>query len=198
MIKKAQAEYTPYQRGDLRQAFIDNAIVMVRERGEHGFSLNELARQLGVSPGAAYRHFANKEALLSAVCASGYRQLATELGRPAERASTPGARVIELGTRYVEFGVANPDLFSMMFGTSVADIEGVGEGTFAPLVASVAEAQRDEVLPAGDVRVVAGTVWMTLHGLTRLHISGRLATLGLDGEAATLVRTHLGVVFPGL
>ncbi|RFA18923.1 hypothetical protein B7R23_13805 [Subtercola boreus] len=190
--------YALYQPGDLRQAFIDAAVVMVRERGEERFSLNELARKLGVSAGAAYRHFANKEALLSTVCASGYAQLAHALREPLDDSVSAEARVMELALRYTRFAVANPDLFTMMFGTRTLDVEAVGEKTFAPLVEATKAAQENGVLPAGDTAVVSAAVWMTLHGLTTLHLNGRLATLGLDDDPDLLVRRYMGVIFPEL
>jgi AcrR family transcriptional regulator len=190
--------YSPYQPGDLRQAFIDAAVVMVRERGEERFSLNELARKLGVSAGAAYRHFANKEALLSTVCASGYVQLADALRVPLDEDLPAADRVMELALRYTRFAVANPDLFAMMFGTRTLNVEAVGEKTFAPLVEATRAAQESGALPAGDASVVSAAVWMTLHGLTTLHLNGRLATLGLDDDPDLLVRRYMSVTFPEL
>lgn len=190
--------YEPYRPGDLRQAFIDAAVVMVRERGEEGFSLNELARKLGVSAGAAYRHFANKEALLSKVCASGYLQLADVLRAPLDDRLSAGGRVLQLSVRYTLFAVDNPDLFAMMFGTRTLDVDEVGELTFAPLTEATRAAQQAGALPEGDVDAVSGAVWMSLHGLTTLHLNGRLATLGLDDDPEALVRRYLRITFPQL
>lgn len=197
-VPPAEALYEPFRRSDLRQAFLDAAVVMVKDRGEERFSLNELARKLGVSPGAAYRHFANKESLLAAVCGYGYRQLADTLAGPFAPGLPAGERVLELASRYIHFAENNSDLFAMMFGTRTLDIDEVGERTFLPLVTAVAQAQREGNLPSGDVRVLSGALWTSLHGTTTLHLNGRLATMGLDDTPGTLVRRYLTLQFPAL
>src|SRR3954470_9610259 len=68
-----------YHHGDLRNAFVRAALGLVSTRGVHAFSLREAAREIGVSPSAAYRHFTDKEALLDAVADDGTRRLAEEM-----------------------------------------------------------------------------------------------------------------------
>jgi AcrR family transcriptional regulator len=194
----AEAAYPRYQRGDLRQAFVVGARVMLRERGEDGFSLNELARRIGVSPGSAYRHFANKEALLAAVRAEAYRQFRLDLLAPFPASSGPGERVVGLGVRYVEFAVANADVFPMMFANRPVDSQSGGADSFTPLLDAVGEAQRSRHLPAGDARTTAGAIWATLHGLAVLHVNGGLGALGLDASPEELVRRTFALQFPSL
>jgi AcrR family transcriptional regulator len=86
-----------YHHGDLPRALRDAARRLVAEHGPEGFTLREAARDVGVSHAAAYRHFADKRALLAAVCEDGYRALATTLRaanrrRPADEAGTRIAR----------------------------------------------------------------------------------------------------------
>ena len=64
-----------YHHGDLRRALVDEALVLLAESGDGGFSLRELARRVGVTANASYRHFANKDALLQALAAEGFRRL---------------------------------------------------------------------------------------------------------------------------
>jgi AcrR family transcriptional regulator len=79
-----------YHHGDLRRALVDTAVRLMAEQGADGFTLRETARAVGVSHAAAYRHFADKEDVLSAIAAHGYR----ELRAPARshRARAAGAR----------------------------------------------------------------------------------------------------------
>jgi len=188
--------YPRYQRGDLRRAFLDGARLMLRERGEEQFSLNELARRIGVSPGSAYRHFANKEALLAAVRAEAYGQLLADLMRPPPVSAGPGERLLLIGVRYVDFAVANVDVFFMMFANRPVASEAGGAEAFVPLLAAVAQAQDARLLPAADARIIAGAIWTTLHGIAVLHLSGGLAALGLDAAPEALVRRTLLVQFP--
>ncbi|HEY6106105.1 MAG TPA: helix-turn-helix domain-containing protein, partial [Anaeromyxobacteraceae bacterium] len=60
-----------YHHGDLRHALVEAAVRLVAERGVQGFSLREAAREVSVSPAAAYRHFEDKAALLGAVALDG-------------------------------------------------------------------------------------------------------------------------------
>ena len=171
---------------------------MLRERGEDQFSLSELARLIGVSPGSAYRHFANKEALLAAVRADAYRQLLDDLTLSSPESAGPGERLLQLGICYVEFAVANVDVFFMMFANRPVDSETGGAETFTPLLEAVVQAQEAGLLPGAEARTVAGTIWATLHGLAVLHLSGGLDALGLDAEPEALVRGALGLQFPML
>lgn len=171
---------------------------MLRERGEARFSLNELARQIGVSPGSAYRHFANKDALLAAVRAEAYRQLLADLVQPVPVALGPGEHLILLGVRYVEFAVANVDVFFMMFANRPVDSETGGAEAFTPLLEAVLQAQQAHLLPETNAQVTAGAIWITLHGMAVLHLSGGLDALGLDAAPAVLVRRTLELQFPRL
>src|SRR3954463_16519766 len=111
-----------YHHGDLRNGFMEAALLLVGERGVHGFSLRQAARGLGVSPSAAYRHFADKEALLGAVAAEGSARMATAMREAGDGASLPGdmhgtaivARLWAYAGAMIEFAVANPAYFRVM------------------------------------------------------------------------------------
>ena len=70
----------PYHHGDLRNALVAAAAQMVERDGEERFSLREAARSVGVTANAAYRHFADRSALLTAVAASGFEELSRRMG----------------------------------------------------------------------------------------------------------------------
>ncbi len=77
-----------YHHGDLRRTLLETALRLIAERGPEGFSLREAAREVSVSPAAAYRHFADKPALLAALAADGHGQLASEMEKAAARAGS--------------------------------------------------------------------------------------------------------------
>ena len=189
----------PYHHGALRAALIAGAREILRERGHDAFSLNELARRIGVSPAAAYRHFENREALLRAVSFEGYEELHAALTVPMPPGLDPGGRVIEMGVRYVAFSADNADLFLTMFRyRPVRPDETVTVDAFAPLMEAVAAAQTAGQLPAGDTRQVALVIWTSLHGLTVLYLNGALTALGLIGDPYDATRANLRIQFPGL
>jgi AcrR family transcriptional regulator len=100
---------------------VASAVRLIETSGTSSFSLREAAREVGVSANAAYRHFDDKSALMTAVTAFGFRQLATQMvgamasaagGRAKRPASV--ARFKAVGRAYVEFAVAHPELFRVM------------------------------------------------------------------------------------
>ena len=68
-----------YHHGDLREALIAAALEMISERGLAGFAVAELARAVGVSQGAPYRHFRDRNALVAEIARRGFEQLAADL-----------------------------------------------------------------------------------------------------------------------
>jgi AcrR family transcriptional regulator len=98
----------PYHFGDLRGALLAEGESLLTEVGPAEISLREIARRIGVSHNAPYRHFATKEALLAAIAAAGFDTLAARLEKPA---SDPEA----FGRAYVEFALERPAVFRLMF-----------------------------------------------------------------------------------
>src|SRR5580704_725515 len=91
-----------YHHGDLRAACLRAAQELLEEDGATALSVRAVARRAGVSPGAPYRHYADRDALISAVAAEGYRELAGHLAAVA--------------VAYVKFALGRPALFRVMFG----------------------------------------------------------------------------------
>jgi AcrR family transcriptional regulator len=182
-----------YHHGDLRQALLDGARDLLTERGADGFSLNELARRVGVSSAAPYRHFADRETLLSALRDEGYDQFGAAQLAAAEQACDPADRIIRLVSAYLRFAEDNSAVFGMMF--RYWSWTEVRADTFAPLIDAVTEAQRSGALPAGQSATdLARTVWSTIHGLTTLRLSGGLAKLGLDAPTDQLINDTFSVI----
>ena len=106
---------TTYHHGDLPAACLTAALELVEEGGATALSLRAVARRAGVSPAAPYRHYADREALVSAVATIGYRELAERLAAAHPAPSTP-EQLASVGVAYVEFALEQPALFRMMFG----------------------------------------------------------------------------------
>src|SRR6201994_3907265 len=110
----ATAPRATYHHGDLRNAFVRAALGLVSTRGVHAFSLREAAREIGVSPSAAYRHFTDKEALLDAVADDGTRRLAEQMAAAGavaragrEGADAPFAVLYAYADAVLDFAVRN-------------------------------------------------------------------------------------------
>src|SRR5580658_6562300 len=75
----------PYHHGNLRDVLLEGAVCVIAEVGPAAFTLREVARRAGVSHNAPYRHFRDKDALLAAVAAQGFRELTQAMREPGER-----------------------------------------------------------------------------------------------------------------
>lgn len=108
-----------HHHGDLGQALKESARLELA--GVPSFShltLRAIARRVGVSHVAAYRHYRDLDELLDALAIDGFLDLATRLAPPADL--TPRGALLHLGERYIAFAIEHPKLFSIMFGRGVS------------------------------------------------------------------------------
>lgn len=179
-----------YHHGDLRAALLAAAMRML-EQGEP-FSLRAVARRAGVSPTAPYRHFADREALESALAAEGLRDLKADLtGGRAMPSSVP--ELAELGVAYVGFALRRPALFRLMFGRECDDANDQRVRAAAELHELLAAVMAN-VFPGADPAALATAGWALAHGLAFLHLDGKLPAAAPD-EAAARVRSSFEAVF---
>jgi AcrR family transcriptional regulator len=179
-----------YHHGDLRNALLEAALELVAEKGVEGFSLREAARAVGVSAAAAYRHFEDRSALLAALALGGLAELAAVMERAIARApgvaGSPARAAAELGAigaAYVEFAVANPSHFRVMFGPwcDHPELEELppelfpgGRDPYQLLVDTL-----DGMVRAGAIAPAARegaeiAAWAAVHGLATLLVEGSL------------------------
>jgi AcrR family transcriptional regulator len=197
-----------YHHGDLRNALLSAALKLVAKRGVEGFSLREAARAVGVSAAAAYRHFEDKSALLAALSLEGLARLAVKMEEAIARApGAPGsparaaAELSAIGWAYVEFAVANPSHFHVMFGPWCdhpqfdelpADAFPEGRDPFQLLVASLDGMVRAGAIAPASREGAEVVAWSAVHGLSSLLVDG---TLPLDASERAQA---YGVVFRAL
>ncbi|WP_206682588.1 TetR/AcrR family transcriptional regulator [Paragemmobacter straminiformis] len=174
-----------YHHGDLRAALLDAAEAELAERGVEGFSLRQVARRAGVSHAAPAHHFTDAKGLLTALAAEGFhRFLAAQASREARAAPDPRAQLLAAGLGYVDFALARPALFRLMFGSDRADfsnpdLDAASDAAYGHLMAQVAA--------IGGNQTDAAAVWSCAHGLADLLSAGRLKPLGgLSAEARDL------------
>jgi AcrR family transcriptional regulator len=165
-----------YHHGDLRQALIDYALGRVRADGAGAFSMREAARAAGVSSGAAYRHFSEKDALLIAVAQEGFHLLAQKAARAS--AGKPGpAKLKALGEAYITFASDDPNLFRLMFSQmcmGAAKAAGPKDPTIPTAFDQLREALA-EVTGTSSSEVdesLMAVAWSTAHGAASLICDG--------------------------
>ncbi|TMW11503.1 TetR/AcrR family transcriptional regulator [Alloalcanivorax gelatiniphagus] len=171
----------------MRPALVEEGLALLAEKGGDGFSLRELARRVGVTANASYRHFANKEALMLALAAEGFRRLRATQEAAEAAADSPGRKLVAGGLGYLRFAHANPALFRLMFGARAAARRGgdnddpeLADASFAAFetlrqaVARVVDADQ------ATVSRTALRAWAMVHGFSQLLLDGQLDHLGAD------------------
>lgn len=177
-----------YHHGALRAALLEGAREMLSERGPVGFSLNALARRLGVSTAAPYRHFADRDALLDALADEGYLVFGAALEAAVAAGDDPRDRILRIGVAYLQFAADHPAVFEIMFRDRQGRPHEVGPPTFQPVVDTVEEAREAGVLPSElSTLVLSRNIWATAHGLAVLSAQGGLSKLGLADTREQLV-----------
>ncbi|WP_433593604.1 TetR/AcrR family transcriptional regulator [Nocardia sp. CA-145437] len=175
-----------YHHGDLRVSLLAAAMRGL-EAGEP-FSLRALAREVGVSPTAPYRHFADREALESALAAQGLRDLKADLTQGRRLPESP-ADLAELAVVYVEFALRRPALFRLMFGTA-CDAGGEERVAAAEEIHDLLRLAMACVFPGGGSDALSSAGWALAHGLAFLHLDGKL-----PAESSREVADHVRAAF---
>ncbi len=161
---------TGYHHGDLRATLVLTALEMLE--GGEPFSLRAVARRAGVSTAAPYRHFADRDALESALAVHGLRELMSTL-TGGGRAPASAVEVGELAVGYVRFAMQRPALFRLMFGRACDDQDDERVRA-ARALHDYLEAVMAEVFPQSDPVALATAGWSLAHGLAFLHLDGKL------------------------
>src|SRR5262245_54496607 len=180
---------TAYHHGDLRRALLDATLQLVDELGPQGFALRAAARVAGVTPGATYHHFEDKDALIAAVAEEGFELLHAELQAATGRAAaSPRVRSHNVGVAYVLFAIKHPTRFRVMVGYGVKagartrSAKGAYELVRRVLIEGLRDAPEDE---ASEAEVLGW--WSVVHGLAFLAIDGHLGQVGTTPARAELL-----------
>lgn len=187
-MSKAAAK-RPYHHGDLRQALIEAACAHLREHDLESLSLRGLARAVGVSQTAPYRHFESKNALYAAIAIWGFELMGAALREARDRRIADVEEAfVAIGMAYVDWALANPEKYQLFFDSSLLDfsdypeLQRAGAEAFEVLLGLVRRGQQEGVfiddMPAEEL---AGATWSSVHGMTSLiqknhpddHFEGR-------------------------
>lgn len=162
-----------YHHGDLRSALVEAGLTALETTEIGDLSLRQLAREVGVSATAVYRHFPDKQALMQALAAEGIEQLGRYQQAAADAAGGNAAAFGATGRAYVRFALAHPALFRLIFG----QCRDVGQSVFGDNLA--ARLLQDKALRAaagnqdGAQRLMI-QAWAVVHGLAMLMLDGQL------------------------
>jgi AcrR family transcriptional regulator len=169
-----------YHHGNLKASLLEAAVNQLSEQAEDSLSLRGLAKAVGVSAAAVYRHFPSKEALLAEVAADGFNRLHEQWQTCLPGSGTAGARerFERLGQLYIAFAHASPAHFRLMFGqTDLRRFPILAEAA-ARCFESVRVSALDTVAAAGVDKKwaapLANAAWSLVHGYAHLSLAGLL------------------------
>jgi AcrR family transcriptional regulator len=165
-----------YHHGNLRNELLDTAEQLLGQ-GVEDLSLRALARTVGVSQTAPYRHFNDKNELLAALASRGYRKLLAALRQAGENAGdNPERQLYAFANTYVNFAVQNPDLFKLMFGPALKPLEAYPElrhssrETYNLVRDIMRRGIRQGLFGQQDEAYLANAGWSGIHGLAVLKV----------------------------
>ncbi|MGO4327139.1 TetR/AcrR family transcriptional regulator [Cupriavidus sp. 2TAF22] len=196
----------PYHHGNLREELVRCGKEQLKEVGLAELSLRRIASSVGVSQVAPRHHFGNKEGLLAAIAASGFRDL-TEFRLSHLRPSmSPEQRLRSLLSSYVAFAKLHPTLFHLMFAPQLFSAESHAELDIAASQSyqTVARATAEYLAENGNTdedkaHEVARVAWMSMHGVATLIIEKRINPWGAPKVSREqLVNQALDLIFSGI
>ena len=191
----------PYHHGDLHREILCAARDLLEENNIASLSLRAVAKKVGVSHTAPYRHFKDKESLLAGIAGEGFKEMTTQLTEAVNlHPGDPSAQLQAAGHRYVKLVAENPQCVQLMFGgilpcdDTYPETRESGDMAFDALKMIIKEGQALGVFKKGDVELMALTTWSGIHGLSLLLISGSIdetASTPVDVRSLTTAITTL-------
>ncbi|GBR05439.1 TetR family transcriptional regulator [Gluconacetobacter liquefaciens] len=169
-----------YHHGDLRRVLIETALTMLAADQNWNFTLREVARQAGVSHGAPYKHFRDKDALLRHLAKIGFERLAaimTDAIAPPDRPAR--TKFLHTAEAYIAFAQDQPGLYRLMFSSDAdksvdPDLNETALKAFDILLRLLEEGQRAGSFRTAPITAQAAASWAQVHGLALLLLNGQL------------------------
>jgi len=197
----------PYHHGDLRRVLVGAALRLAEEGGVAAVSVREAARRAGVSPGAPFRHFASRDALMTAVAEEAQRRFRAEI--EAALADVPAddhlRRFRSFGLAYLRWAIRNPAFFEIISTGRYFDHDGAAKLSRdnAELIA-MAERMLVEAFAQGALRtaelkpvLIAGRA--LAYGFARMNIDGHFPRWGVaEAEAERTAEAVLDLFIEGI
>ena len=190
-----------YHHGNLRAALLEAAVELIRESSVEKLSLRALARKVGVSQTAPYRHFKDKNHLLVEIAKQTFDEMVQATVAELDAQQTPPQNVCNCGRAYLKYAIANPERYKLVFGPSIENRESypdlleAGMNSFEILMNLV-----EQGIDSGDFmdhcpKLLANACWTSMHGFASLAIDGFYQRQELPVDFDTLLegQVHLAM-----
>jgi len=194
-----------YHHGNLKEALVRAALDLIAEKGPAGFTFADAARWAGVSPAAPYRHFRDRDELLSDVARRGFDEFEQLLARAWDEGKPDPQTAFErLGKAYLAFARSEPAFYSAMFEAGIPmdsspELRAAGDRAFAVMRAACEKLAA--LLPEGKrppALMMALHIWSMSHGIASLFARGDGAKRTLPMSAEDLLEAGVLVYLSGL
>jgi AcrR family transcriptional regulator len=167
-----------YHHGDLRSALIEEGLAQLDVKAPEAVSLREIARNVGVSATAVYRHFPDKAALLNALCGVGGERLAEAFREAMSDAPDQRAAFRAMGRAYVKFALRNPSVFRLMMTQRPPEDAcnhepGATDEPFG-MLSDTLNALMPPDASKTDRKIRRLQAWSMVHGLAMLMLDGQV------------------------
>jgi AcrR family transcriptional regulator len=171
-------ESKTFHHGDLRAALIRAGLDLLETQLADGLSLREIARKVGVSPTAVYRHFPNKQSLLYALCEHAADGLYAAQSMAMAAAGGGLVGFLETGKAYIRYAIANPALFRLLMTTRPPSEARELDSSHVSAAMRLLSDNVASLLPPGTspqtVRAFAALAWAKVHGMAMLMLDGQI------------------------
>jgi AcrR family transcriptional regulator len=179
--EKSMKEKETYHHGDLQQRIIEEALFWIEQENIVSLSLRGIARNLGVSHNAPYRHFPDKESLLNAIAIKGFGQLHQALQQAATNYLDNDRKRLEaIGVAYIQYALQNQAYYRVMFCDRRKNVrlclnyQQVASEAFNVLLNVIKAGQTNKVFIPEEAEQLASVCWSLVHGVSMLAIDGQL------------------------
>lgn len=207
MIKHAvHRRLHPQQR---REQIISEARKLFAEQGVASVTMRSLGRRCGITQASIYQHFADKDAILFAICDAYFTLMLEEFRKASETTADPLQRLMLIMQTYIELGLSHPEEYRLTFMTSVSGIthlrQGIDnipkiEGAAGSLAFSFLQERIAGLMASGHLRhgnsaATAEAIWAAGHGLVSLLITH---SHYVWSDIQAVKEAHLGLILHGL
>jgi AcrR family transcriptional regulator len=178
-----------------REKILQEAIEIVEKHGGEGVTMRFLAERLGYSPATIYQYFRNKRELLQVLAVEGFDRLAGAV-ESSLRLPDPAEAMVEGAKRYIDFGLAHPEIYRLMFQDTSIRAFTPGDIADRSRVWNLfrdahARGIESGVLREGDPDAFNMVGWSLLHGFVLLALSGRNPSPLMEGRSQGDVREEV-------
>lgn len=190
-----------YHHGDVPQALMAAALKRIKSDGVEKLSLRAIARDIGVSQAAPYRHFKDKTELLVKLACEGFYKL-SKYDQDKYQGDDPLENLVNVGIGYIHFAIENPEQYQLMFGSKIDDrneheeLVEAGQTAFAVIIEQTTKGVETGFLLPQDPLILAKCCWAKVHGLASLAIDGFLNKI--EGDIDDFLRQQVVFCIRGI